>query len=78
MMDEKTINEKLKFYIGKGFEVHIVKKNKEWLNCFVISEETDGVYVVKERKFGLIHVFAGEIYTVEECRRETNADTKST
>lgn len=77
-MDERTIKEKLKFYTSKNIEVHIVKKNKEWLNCYIVSEETDSVYVVKERKFGLMHVFTGEVYTVEECRRETNADTSST
>ena len=75
-MDDKTIKEKLKFYAGKNIELHIVKKPRtetfepEWLNCFIISEETPEVYVIKERKFGIMHLFVSEISTIELCRRE--------
>jgi hypothetical protein len=70
MINEQTIKEKLDFYKCKNIELHIVKKNKEWLNCFIIAEESSGVYVIKERKFGLMHLFFGEVYSIEEMRAE--------
>jgi len=79
-MDENTIKTKLEFYSGKPIELHIIKKKKnewspEWMNCFILNEKSPGVYEIKERKFGITYLFVGEIYSVEEVRRED--DTKS-
>jgi hypothetical protein len=68
--EQSTIKEKLDFYKGKNIELHIVKKDREWLNCFIVSAETPTVYIIKERKFGLMHIFIGEIFSVEELREE--------
>ena len=65
-MDESMIKKRLDYFKEKKVEVHIVKKDKEWLNCFVISEEEPGVYIVKERKFGTMHVFLEEVQRVNE------------
>ena len=68
MTNEQTIKEKLDFYTGKDIELHINKKDKTWLNCFIVKEESDGVFVIKERKIGLMHLFISEVYDVEEVR----------
>ena len=71
-MEEATIKSKLDFYKGKPIEVHIVKKKviaekpSQWLNCFVLEEESPGVYLVKDRKFGVVRIFLGEIFFIEE------------
>jgi len=70
MTNDKTIKEKLDFYTGKDIELHINKTDKTWLNCFIVNEESSGVYVIKERKLGLIHLFLSEVYDVEEMREE--------
>ena len=65
-MDESMIKKRFDYFKEKKVEVHIVKKDLEWLNCFIISEEEPGVYIVKERKFGLMHVFLEEVVRVNE------------
>lgn len=65
-MNERYFKKKLDSYVGKPTELHITKKDKEWLNCFIISEENE-VYKIKERKFGIIHLFLGEILSIKEC-----------
>jgi hypothetical protein len=78
MMDEKTIKEKLDYFTGKATELHIIKKNKEWYNCFIISKESDGIYIVNERKFGRRTLFASEVYDLDECKGGRGGTAKST
>ena len=82
-MDEKTIKEKLDYFTGKDIELHIKKKDDkkrkgEWYNCFIISKESDGIYIIKERKFGKRTLFVSEIYELQECKdkEEENKEEK--
>lgn len=81
-MEEQTIKEKLDFYLGKPIELHIVKKKKLewekaiWLNCLILSSEKEGVYLVKERKYGEMYIFASEIFSVEEIREKEDKEFK--
>ena len=62
----KKINEdKLNFYLLKKLMVHITKEDGEWLNGILVNKEAEGVYVIKEKKFGLMHIFLSEIKEVE-------------
>lgn len=69
MPNEQTIKDKIDFYKGKSIELHINKKDKEWFNCYIVEEEYSGVYIIKERKLGLIHLFLSEIYSIEEVKK---------
>ena len=78
MMDEQLIKEKMDFYIGTDVVVHIIKKDREWLNGKVLSR-TNGVYIIDERKFGIIHVFLKEIFKISEKKRgENDVDSTTT
>jgi len=68
MTNEQTNKEKLDFYTGKDIELHVNKTDREWLNCFIVKKESEGVYVVKDRKIGLMHLFISEVYDVDEVR----------
>jgi len=71
MMDEKMIEEKMDFFTGTDVQLHIVKKDKEWFNCIILSKK-NGVYIVNERKFGVQHLFLKEIYNISEKKEEKN------
>ena len=70
MNDTNTIKEKLDFYKGKNILLHIVKKNGEWLNAIIVSKESDNIFIIKENKFGLMHIFIGEVHSVEEFKKQ--------
>ena len=67
----KITKEKLDFYIGKRILLHIVKNNGEWLNALVVSKESENVYIIKENKFGLMHLFVVDVSSIEEYRGDT-------
>lgn len=67
-MDEEMIKKMLDYYTGKNIELHIIKKDKEWYNCFIISKEGDGIYIVMERKFGKRTLFANNVFDLDECK----------
>ena len=77
MMDEKLIKEKMTFYTGSDIVIHIVKTDKEWLNCVVLKNK-NGVYMINERKFGIMHLFLNEIYNISEKKEDKNVDTGET
>jgi len=70
MINEKVTKEKLDFYKGKNIKVHISKTNREFLNGLVVGKESESVYIIREEKFGLIHIFVGEIFDIEEFRED--------
>ena len=66
----KRINEKLDFFFNEKIPVHIEKKDRQFLNGLLIEKKGDSVFILKERKFGLIHVFISDIFDVDELREE--------
>ena len=71
MINEKVIKDKLDFYKGKNKKVHVTKSNKEWLNCYIISEENPNIYLIREDRLGIMHLFLGEIFDIEEYREDS-------
>jgi len=76
-MEEKKIKEQLDYFSGKNSEVHIVKTDKEWYNCFILSKESDGIYIILERKFGKRTLFVSEVYRIEEIKGRADGTTDS-
>lgn len=64
--DMKMIKEKLDFYITKKIMVHIELKNKKFLNARILEKESESVYLINERMFGIMHLFTAEIYSISE------------
>jgi len=69
--DEAIIKAKLEHYRKDNMEVHIVKKGGKWLNAYILSETSPGIYKIRERKFGVMTLFLIEIFSVEEVVGET-------
>ena len=69
-MNKSMIKEKMNFFLGKNILLHIVKTDKEWLNCFILKKKANDIYLVNESKFGLLHLFLDEIYNVNEKKQE--------
>lgn len=69
--EQEIIKAKLEHYRDNSMEVHIVKKGGKWLNAFILSETSPGIYKIKERKFGVMTLFLIEIFSVEEVVGET-------
>ena len=68
--NEKRIREKLDFFFKEKVSVHIEKKDREFFNGLLVEKKSDDVYILKERKFGLVHVFISDVYDVSEFREE--------
>lgn len=62
------IEQKLDFFLSKHIQVHIECKNNSFFNGILLEKEKKGIYVIKERKFGLMHLFVSDIRDVEEFR----------
>ena len=60
------ILEKLNFFLEKKANIHIKKIDRRFLNGVLIEKESDNVFILKERKLGLIHLFASEVFEVSE------------
>jgi hypothetical protein len=65
--NEQTIT-KIEFFLSKKINVHITKRDNEFLNGIIVQKESDGVYIISERKFGLMHLFVSDIASIEEYR----------
>ena len=71
MTNEKDIlKEKFDFYLEEEKKVHIKLLNGNFRNGILIEKEREGVYILKERVFGLIHLFISEIKSIEEYKGE--------
>jgi len=76
MVDEKQnergVKEKLEFFFKEKIPVHIFKNDKRFLNGLLIEKKSDSVFILKERKFGLMHIFVSEIFEVDAFREATD------
>lgn len=64
--DDGLIEQKLDFYIQEKIMVHIELLNKKFLNARIIEKKSPGIYIINERKLGLMHLFEKEIYRISE------------
>ena len=59
-------NEKLQFYLDNKIMVHIELKDKSFLNARILEKESDKVWVVSDRKFGIMHLFISDIFKISD------------
>jgi hypothetical protein len=64
--EKEMIKEKLDFYLKNKVMVHIELKDKRFLNARIIEKESDNVYIISERLYGLMHLFVNEVYRISE------------
>jgi len=62
----EMIKEKLEFYLNNKIVSHIRLKNKRFLNAIIIGKSDENVYEIKEKKFGLMHLFVSDIVSLED------------
>lgn len=63
--------EKLDFYKTKNIMVHIELKDKSFLNASIVEKESEKVWIINERKFGLMHLFISDIFKISEFKENT-------
>jgi len=64
--NETMIKEKLDFFLEEKVQVHIMLKNKNFMNGVIISKRKDGVYIFKDRYLGEQFLFASDVYSVSK------------
>ena len=68
--DKETIIEKLEFFLKNKIKIHITKTNREFLNGFLVKKISSDVFVINEVVRGELHVFASEIFNIEEYMKK--------
>ena len=72
MINEKDtmIKQKLNFFLEEKVNVHVKKNDRRFWNGLIIEKKSEDVFVMKERKLGIVHLFVSDIYSVEELAEE--------
>jgi hypothetical protein len=70
--NEMIWHEKLDFYKNKKIMVHIELKDKSFLNASIIERESEKIWVINERKFGIMHLFVSDIFKISEFMENKN------
>lgn len=70
--DKELLRQKLEFYIQEKIMVHIELINKKFLNAKILEKKSEGIYIINERKLGLVHLFLAEIYRISEFVEEVS------
>ena len=66
--NEMRMKGKLNYFLDKRVRVHIKRVDRQFWNGLIIEKESDDVYILKEDKLGLVHLFVCDVYDVEENR----------
>jgi len=74
--DKDLLREKANYFYKNNLPVHVIKKNKEWLNG-TITEISADFFILKENKEGEVPVFYLEIFDIEKFKEEKNGERKS-
>ena len=70
--NEMIWHEKLDFYKNKKIMVHIKLKDNSFLNASIIERESEKIWVINERKFGIMHLFVSDISKISEFMENKN------
>ena len=62
------IKEKLEFFMDEKIKIHIKKKDRQFLNGFIIEKKQDNVFVMNEDKLGKILLFVCDVWLVSVYR----------
>ena len=69
-MNERTLNEKLDFFMREKVKVHIDLKDGIFLNGFILKNSKENVWWMQEDKIGQVFVFVKEISKLEQYREK--------
>lgn len=73
----KSNKEKINYFYSNNIKVHITKRNREFLNGWVVKKVSDGVYKIKDDKINkTIYLFLSEIWSVEQWVPKPKEDDK--
>jgi len=64
--NERMMKEKLEFFMAEKVNVHVKRNDKQFWNGLIIEKKSDNIFVMKERKLGIVHLFVSDIYSVGE------------
>ena len=64
--NDQTIVEKLNFFLEEKINIHIKFNNKRFMNGILTEKKSDNVFILNERKLGLVHMFVSDIFEVNE------------
>jgi len=70
MEDEKMmmIRGKLNFFLDEKMKVHIFRTDRQYWNGILIEKKGNDVWVLEEDKFGKVHLFLCDVFSVSEFR----------
>ena len=66
--NERMMKEKLEFFMAEKVNVHVKRNDKQFWNGLIIEKKSDNIFVMKERKLGIVHLFVSDIYSVGEFK----------
>ena len=66
--NERRIKEKLNFFLEEKVRVHVERKDRQFWNGTLIKKKNDNVFIFKDDKLGLVHLFVSDVYDVDEYR----------
>ena len=66
--NELRIKGKLNFFLEEKIKIHVERKDRQFWNGILIKKKNDDVFIFKDDKLGLCHLFISDIYEVEEFR----------
>ena len=61
----EVMKEKIKYFLSKDMDVHVKKKNSEFVNGRFLKNLGNNVYSFRDLKKGVIEVFVSEIEDIE-------------
>ena len=64
--NERMMKEKIEFFMSEKVNVHVKRNDKQFWNGLIIEKKSDNIFVMKERKLGIVHLFVSDIYSVGE------------
>jgi len=66
--NERMMKEKIEFFMSEKVNVHVKRNDKQFWNGLIIEKKSDNIFVMKERKLGIVHLFVSDIYSVGEFK----------
>lgn len=70
MINEKElrIRGKINYFLEEKIKVHIKRVDKQFWNGILIEKKSENVYIMKEDRLGLVHLFVLDVYEIEEFK----------
>ena len=66
--NEQRIKEKLDFFLSEKVKIHVERKDRQFWNGILVECKNENVFMMKENKLGIVHLFVKDIFEVDEYR----------